>query len=51
MLPLLAQDPTETLHVGLEELAVARRRALGVHQALALQEADLGDRDVGKLLA
>ena len=33
-----------------EELAVPRRRPLGVHQALALEEADLRDGDVGELL-
>ena len=50
VLPLLAQDPAQALDVGLEELAVPRRRALRVHQALALQEADFGDGDVGELL-
>jgi hypothetical protein len=29
--PLLAQDPTEPFHVGLEELSVAGRRTLGVY--------------------
>ena len=33
------------------ELAVARRRALRVDEALALEEADLRDRDVGELVA
>ena len=47
---LLAQDPAQPLDVGLVELAVARRRALGVEQALALEEPDLGDRDVGELV-
>ena len=50
MLPLLAQDPLQALDIGVVELPVARRRALGVQQALALQEADLGDGDVGELL-
>ena len=50
VLALLAQDPAQPLDVGLVELAVARRRALGVEQALALEEADLGDGDVGELV-
>ena len=50
VLALLAQDPAQALDVGLVELAVARRRALGVEQALALEEADLGDGDVGELV-
>src|SRR5207245_349396 len=33
------------------EAAVARRRPLRVDEALALEEPDLGDRDVGELLA
>ena len=51
VLPLLAQHPAQALHVVLVELAVARRRALRVDQALALEEPDLGDGDVGELLA
>src|SRR5439155_23856477 len=50
VLALLAQDPTQALDVGVVELAVARRRALGVEQALALDEADLRDGDVGELV-
>ena len=48
--PLLAQDPAQALDVRLVELPVARRRALRVDQALALEEADLGDGHVGELL-
>ena len=51
VLTLLTQDPTEALHVGLEELAIAGRGPFGVHQTLSLQKADLGDGDVGELLA
>jgi hypothetical protein len=51
VLPLLAQHPTQALHVGLEELAVPRRRAFRVHEALALEKPDFGDGDVGELLA
>ena len=51
MLPLLAQHPAQPLHVVLVELPVARRRALRVDQALALEEPDLGDGHVGELLA
>jgi hypothetical protein len=50
VLSLLAEDPTESFDVRLEEFAVPRRRALGVDQALALEEPDLGDRDVGEFL-
>ena len=50
VLALLAQHPAQALHVVVEELAVARGRTLGVHQALALEEADLRDGDVGELL-
>ena len=48
---LLVQDPPQARHVGLVELPVARRGALGVDEALALEEADLRDRDVGELVA
>ena len=48
---LLVQDPAQPLDVGGVELPVARRRALGVDEALALEEADLRDRDVGELVA
>ena len=51
VLALLAQHPAQPLDVVLVELAVARRRALGVDEALALEEADLRDGDVGELLA
>ena len=44
------QDPPQPLDVGLVELAVARRGPLGIDQALALEEADLGDGDVGELV-
>ncbi len=44
------QDPPQPLDVVVVELPVARRRALGVEQALALEEADLRDRDVGELV-
>jgi len=50
VLALLAQDPAQALHVLLVELPVSRGGALRVDQALALQKADLRDRDVGKLL-
>jgi hypothetical protein len=51
VLALLAQYPAQALHVGVEELSVPRRRALRVHEALALEEPNLGDGDVGELLA
>jgi hypothetical protein len=51
VLPLLAQDPAKAFHVGLIELAVAGRRALGDKQASALEEADLRDGDVREFLA
>src|SRR5664279_515348 len=51
VLPLLAQHPTQSLDVVLVELAVARGRPFGVDQSLALEKADLGDGDVGELLA
>ena len=50
MLALLAQHPAQALDVVLVELAVPRGRALRVDQALALEEPDLGDGDVGELL-
>jgi hypothetical protein len=46
---LLAQDPAQAVNVRLVELAITRRGALGVDQALALEEADLGDGHVGEL--
>jgi hypothetical protein len=51
VLPLLAQDPTEAFDVGLEEFPVPRRRALRVHQSLALQKSDLRDGHVGEFLS
>ena len=39
------------VEVGGVELPVARRRALGIDEPLALEEADLRDRDVGELVA
>jgi hypothetical protein len=48
--PLLPQDPPQALDVGFVELPVTRRRPLGIHQSLALKEADLGDGDVRELL-
>ena len=50
VLTLLAQHPAQALDVLLVELPVARRRPFGVDQTLALEEADLGDGDVGELL-
>jgi hypothetical protein len=50
VLSLLAQDPTESFHVRLEEFAIPRRGAFRVHQTLALEEPDLGDRDVREFL-
>ncbi len=47
---LLAQDPAQPVDVRLEELAVARGGPLRRDQPLALQEPDLGDRDVGEVL-
>ena len=46
---LLGEDPAQPGDVVVVELPVARRRALGVEQPLALEEADLRDRDVGEL--
>jgi BarA-like signal transduction histidine kinase len=50
MLPLLAENPPKTFDVIVVELAVPRRRPLRIQQPLALQEPDLGDRDVRELL-
>ena len=50
VLPLFAQDAAQQFDVVVVELAVSRRRAFRVDQALALEEADLRDRDVGELL-
>ncbi len=48
---LLAQDPAQSLDVGLIKLAVARGRTLRIDQTLALQESNFGDCHIGKLLA
>ena len=50
VIPLLAENPAQPLHIVVEEFAIARGRTLGVDQALALEEADLRDGDVGELL-
>ena len=50
VLALLAQDAAQQFDVVVVELAVSRRRPLRVDQTLALEEADLRDRDVGELL-
>ena len=50
LVALLAQDPAQALDVGVIELAVSGRVAVGVDQSLALEEADLGDRHIGELL-
>src|SRR5207253_7779188 len=51
VLALLAQDEAQALDVGGIELAVSRRRPFGIDEALALEKADLRDRDVGELVA
>jgi hypothetical protein len=38
---LLQEDPAKTLEVRRIEAAIARRRALGIDEPLALEEADL----------
>src|SRR4029079_18194018 len=50
MLALLTQDPAQAFHVGVVELPIAGRGALWIEQALALEESDLGDGDVGELV-
>ena len=50
MIALLGEDPPQTFDVLVVELAVAGRRAFGNEQTLALEESDLGDRDVGVLV-
>ena len=50
VLALLAEDAAQEFHVVAVELAVTRRRAFRIDQALALEEPDLGDRDIGELL-
>jgi hypothetical protein len=44
---LLAQDHAQQIDVVVVELAIAAGGALGVDEALALEEPDLGDGDVG----
>ena len=44
------EDDAQPLDVGVVELAVAGRRPLGIDEALALEEADLRDRDVGEVV-
>ena len=51
MLALLPQHEPQAFDVGRIELAVSRRRAFGFDEALALEEPDLGDRDVGEFVA
>ena len=51
VLLLLVQDPAQPVDVGAVELPVPRRRPLRVDEPLALEEADLRDRDVGELVA
>ena len=46
---LLAQDPAQPFDVGAVELSIARRRSFGIEEALALEEADLGNGQVGEL--
>ena len=48
---LLGEDVAQPLQVGPGELPVARRRALGLDQPLGLEEADLGDADLGEVRA
>jgi len=49
VVPLLAEHVAQPADVAGGELPVAGRRALGLHQALILQEADLADRQIGEL--
>ena len=51
VLTLLAQHPAQTLDIVLIELAVAGWGPLRVDQALAFQESDLRNCDVGEFLA
>jgi hypothetical protein len=50
VLTLLAQHPAQPLDVVLVELAISRRGPFRIDETLALEEPDLGDRDVGELL-
>src|SRR4030042_6350549 len=50
MVTLLAQHVAGALDVGGAKLAIAGRARAGPQQSLALQEAQLGDADVGELL-
>src|SRR4029079_17399506 len=49
LVALQAQDRAQTLHVGLRVQAVAALRAPRLQQLLALEVADLRDRDLGEL--
>ena len=51
VLLLLVQDPPQAREVLVVELPVSRGGALGIDETLALEEADLRDGDVGKLVA
>jgi hypothetical protein len=50
MVALLKQDPTDPFDVIFTELAISGRAALGIEKPLSLEEPDLGDGDIGKLL-
>src|SRR5207244_3539623 len=50
VLALLPQDPAQTFDITRIELAVPRRRALRIDEALALEEPDLRNGDLGELL-
>ena len=50
VLALLAKDDSQQVDIVVVELAVPTCRSLGIDQALALEESDLRNRDVGKLL-
>ena len=49
VLALFAKDDAQQIDVVVVELSVPAGGSLGVDQALALEESDLRDRDVGKL--
>ena len=51
VLLLLMEDPSKPRHVRLVELAIPRRGSFRVDEPLALEEANLRDRDVRELLA
>src|SRR5207245_2043963 len=48
---LLAQDPAQALDITRVELPVPRWCPFGIDEPLALEEPDLRDGDLGKLLA